>query len=76
MAEMPKIPLNHPKLKQALGEAESKSGTDRMSVFVIIPDPNRPGRTLQAQVIDVTVADFVDPGEVNWSVFLKTDLPR
>lgn len=65
------IPLNLPQLKEAIARAEAAAGTDKMSVFIVVQGPE--GVSHHLRVVKVSHHDFVDPGEVNWSLFLTVE---
>lgn len=60
--------MNLQELKAAISRAEEIAGTDKMSVFIFEKggsmDPTHP------RVVGVDALRFVDPGEVNWSLYI------
>lgn len=70
------LPLNFRDLFDAIDEASTESPKLDMLVFVTMPDPNRPGKTMEARVTSVTVATYHDPGETNHSVWIHLTEPK
>jgi hypothetical protein len=68
--------MNYVELREGLRQLSLASKTAQMRVFVTMPDPERPGKTMQAEVDRVSVAAYHDPGETNHSVWIHLTEPE